>query len=114
MGTRISNDPAGVPRLRGIEKRAWVADDRRRGVAVSTRGFCCCVAVVLTAGLTQPVFALDPRYPDWPCKKLRVRKISRAAVWSGPAIEGIDKTQPVDPKLAELAARLAARRTPID
>jgi hypothetical protein len=26
MGMGISNDPAGVPRLRGIEKRTWVAE----------------------------------------------------------------------------------------
>jgi hypothetical protein len=95
-------------------KRMWVADDRRRGVAVSTRGFCCCVAVILAAGLAQPAFALDPRYPDWPCQQLKVPEISIASVWSGPAIEGIDKTQPADPKQAELAARLAARRTPMD
>jgi hypothetical protein len=70
--------------------------------------------VVLAAGPAQPVFALDPRYPDWPCQQLKVPEISMASVWSGPEIEGIDKTQPADPKQAELAARLAARRTPID
>ena len=62
----------------------------------------------------QPASALDPRYPDWPCQQLKVPGIAIASVWNGPPIEAIDKTGPADPKEAELVARLAARRTPIE
>ena len=62
----------------------------------------------------QPAFALDPRYPDWPCQQLKVPEISIASVWAGPPIEGVDKEKPLDPKEAELVARLAARRTAIE
>jgi hypothetical protein len=80
----------------------------------STRVVLCCVAVALAVSLTRPAFALDPRYPDWPCQQLKVPGISIASVWSGPAIEPIDTTKPTDPKEADLISRLAARRTPIE
>jgi hypothetical protein len=83
-------------------------------VVLSTRKFSCCVAVAMAACVTQPAFALDPRYPDWPCQQLKVPEISIATVWTGPSIEAIDKTTPADPKEAELVSRLAARRTPIE
>jgi hypothetical protein len=73
-----------------------------------------CVAVVLAVWWTQPAFALDPRYPDWPCQQLKVPEISIASVWTGPPIEAADKGKPIDPKEAELVARLAARRTPME
>jgi hypothetical protein len=62
----------------------------------------------------QPALALDPRYPDWPCQQLKVPEISIASVWSGPSIGPSDKEKPADPKQAELVARLAARRTPME
>jgi len=68
----------------------------------------------MAACVTEPAFALDPRYPDWPCQQLKVPEISIASVWTGPSIEAIDKTKPADPKEAELVSRLAARRTPIE
>ena len=83
-------------------------------MVLSTRKFSCCVAVAMAACVTQPAFALDPRYPDWPCQQLKVPEISIATVWTGPSIEAIDKTTPADPKEAELVSRLAARRTPIE
>ena len=70
--------------------------------------------MVLVACLARPAFALDPRYPDWPCQQLKVPSISIASVWSGPAIEAVDTSKPADPKQAELVSRLAARRTPIE
>jgi hypothetical protein len=70
--------------------------------------------VLLAVWSTQPTFALDPRYPDWPCQQLKVPEISIASVWTGPPIEAADKGKPVDPKEAELVARLAARRTPME
>src|ERR1700733_12834115 len=86
----------------------------RRGVALSTRNLFCCVAVATGLCATQPASALDPRYPDWPCQQLKVPEISIASVWTGPPIEGIDKQKAADPKVTELVARLAARRTPME
>ena len=83
-------------------------------MALSTLKFSCCVAVAMAACLTRPAFALDPRYPDWPCQQLKVPGISIANVWAGPSIEAIDTTKSIDPKEAELISRLAARRTPIE
>lgn len=83
-------------------------------MARSTRRFSCCAAIALVACMAQPAFALDPRYPDWPCQQLKVPGISIASVWTGPSIEAIDKEKPKDPKEAELVSRLAARRTPME
>jgi hypothetical protein len=79
-----------------------------------TRGFYCCVAIALAAGLARPAFALDPRYPDWPCQQLKVPEISIASVWTGPPIESVDAAKPTDPKEIDLVSRLAARRTPME
>lgn len=70
--------------------------------------------MILAAYSTRPAFALDPRYPDWPCQQLKVPEISIASVWSGPPIEAADREKPVDPKEAELVTRLAARRTSME
>jgi hypothetical protein len=83
-------------------------------VALSTRHFSCAVLVIAAACLARPAFALDPRYPDWPCQQLKVPGISIASVWTGASIEPIDTTKPADPKEADLVSRLAARRTPIE
>ena len=83
-------------------------------MAVSMRGFTFGVVVVATAAcLSQSALALDPRYPDWPCQQLKVPGISIASVWTGPTIDPTETT-PIDATAADLVARLAARRTPMD
>jgi hypothetical protein len=49
---------------------------------------------------------------DWPCKQILVDRISLAAVWSGPSIEGVDWRG--DGTIADLVSKLAARKTPIE
>jgi hypothetical protein len=58
--------------------------------------------------------AADPRYPDWPCAQAKVPEVSVAAVWDGPSIDGVGETWKNDPKVSELVARLAVRRTPLE
>jgi hypothetical protein len=83
-------------------------------VALAVRHFISAVMVMTGVSWVCPAHALDPRYPDWPCQQLKVPEISIASVWNGPPIESIDAIKPTDPKEAELVARLAARRTPMD
>ena len=68
----------------------------------------------MAACLCQPAFALDPRYPDWPCQQLKVPGIAIASVWTGPMIDTAAATKPADTKRDELVSRLAARRTPME
>jgi hypothetical protein len=82
-------------------------------VAILKR-ICLRSVVAISAGCSQFAFALDPRYPDWPCQQLKVPGISIASVWTGPSIEIGDDTQPTDAQQSELISRLAARRTPIE
>ncbi|MGB8276985.1 MAG: hypothetical protein WCF20_03495 [Methylovirgula sp.] len=49
---------------------------------------------------------------DWPCQQILVSHLSPAAMWTGPSVQGLDKTS--DPQIDELAANLAQRRLPID
>ena len=83
-------------------------------MALSKRDCLRCIAIAIAACWAQSAFALDPRYPDWPCQQLKVPGIAIASVWNGPSIEIGDGTKPTDPKQAELVSRLAARRTPIE
>ncbi len=48
---------------------------------------------------------------NWPCQQILVRRLSLAAVWSGPSIEGLAWRN--DQAVADLVAKLAARRTPL-
>lgn len=83
-------------------------------MALSKRNCSRCIVVAVVACWTQSAFALDPRYPDWPCQQLKVPGIAIASVWNGPPIEIGDAAKPTDAKQAELVSRLAARRTPIE
>jgi hypothetical protein len=58
--------------------------------------------------------AADPRYPDWPCVQAKVPELSVAAVWDGPPIDKVGDSWKDDPKLRDLVARLAARRTSLE
>jgi hypothetical protein len=62
------------------------------------------------------VVAAEPRADsperNWPCHQIRVARLSLAAVWSGPSIEGLEWRN--DQAVADIVARLAARRTPLD
>ncbi len=80
----------------------------------SPKWSCGGLAVALVATLAPPASALDPRYPDWPCQQLKVPGISIAGVWNGPPMDtASDRDDSVDPRQAELVARLVARRTPM-
>ncbi len=71
-----------------------------------------CTAMFKTvpAGLAQPG-AGHPN-PDWPCRQILVGRLSVAAVWAGPSIEGIAWRN--EEPIADIVAKLAARRTPVE
>jgi hypothetical protein len=62
--------------------------------------------------LSKASLAQDSAASDWPCPQILVRRISLPAIWSGPAIDGIDWRN--NPARVETIARLAARRTPLE
>ena len=72
----------------------------------------CVVFAVI--GLVDRSFAVDPRYPDWPCAQAKVPEISLAAVWNGPALDDAASKWKDNAKVGALVPRLAARRTPLD
>ncbi len=63
--------------------------------------------VTATASLAQQ--SARQQNQDWPCQQILVERISVAAVWPGPPIEGV--TWKSDSAVATLAGNLAARRT---
>jgi hypothetical protein len=50
---------------------------------------------------------------DWPCRQVKVASLSLEAIWSGPPIDRSTQAQS-DPEIADLVARLVARRTPLE
>jgi len=47
--------------------------------------------------------------PEWPCQQRLVPKLTAAAYWNGPALEGLGDWR-TEPEIAELVRRLAPRR----
>ena len=60
-----------------------------------------------------PASARDKRYPDWPCRQLKVPELSAAAIWSGPSLENVPRASAESPEVSDLVTRVAARRTPM-
>jgi hypothetical protein len=68
-------------------------------------------ALLFVAASTEFCFAVDPRYPDWPCAQAKVPEISLAAVWAGPPLDDDAAKWKNDAKVSALVSKLAARRT---
>jgi hypothetical protein len=71
-----------------------------------------CWVVILGLALTAAVNARSapPRQnPDWPCQQRLVPKLTAAAYWTGPALEGLGDWR-ADPEVVDLVQRLAPRR----
>jgi hypothetical protein len=72
------------------------------------------IVCAIAAALPPPTSAAEPRDPDWPCAQPKVPQMSVAAMWDGPSIADVGNSWQDDPKIQDLVARLAARRTPLD
>jgi hypothetical protein len=73
-------------------------------------------ALVLAAALglvLAPARAASPTV-DWPCVQRKVPEISLPAVWSGPSIDAVGRKWGENPRVRDLVARLAQRRTPLE
>jgi hypothetical protein len=72
--------------------------------------------IVLAVTLEAAAVAAEPKSDsserNWPCHQILVGRVSLAAVWSGPSIEGLAWRN--DQAVADIVARLAARRTPLE
>jgi hypothetical protein len=71
------------------------------------------IALAVTLEAASAV-AAEPKSAErnWPCHQILVGRVSLAAVWSGPSIEGLAWRN--DQGVADIVARLAARRTPLE
>jgi hypothetical protein len=67
------------------------------------------VAAIASPALAQPAQNADS---DWPCAQRRTSTISPAAIWAGPDIAKAGAWDD-DREAAELAQKLASRRTPM-
>lgn len=72
------------------------------------------IAAAVFGATLSAAEAADPRYPDWPCAQAKVPELSVAAMWDGPPIDTVGEAWKNDPKIRDLVARLAARRTPLE
>ncbi len=60
-----------------------------------------------------PAAGADNRYPDWPCRQLKVPELSIAAIWPD-AADGMGNPASQVPGLDGIVAGLAQRRTPME
>ncbi|MGH6794185.1 MAG: hypothetical protein ACREDH_03050 [Methylocella sp.] len=73
------------------------------------------IALTATLAAASPVATqpkAGPAEQNWPCRQILVKRLSLAAVWSGPSIDGLAWRN--DQAVADLVAKLAARRTPLE
>jgi hypothetical protein len=78
--------------------------------SVAAAAIALALSVMPEAALPQP--RTNRESPDWPCRQILVGRVSLAAVWSGPSMEGVAWRN--DGAIADLVAQLAARRTPVE
>lgn len=57
-------------------------------------------------------FAQNRSNPDWPCQQILVGRLSAAAVWSGPSIEGVDWRK--DKDVFDLVLKISPRRLALE
>lgn len=80
-----------------------------------TRLISCAALAAMLLSASGARAAPPPRdQGDWPCRQIKVADLALAAIWTGPSIEAAQKQWRDDAEISDLAARLAARRTPID
>ncbi|PPD40583.1 MAG: hypothetical protein CTY15_14655 [Methylocystis sp.] len=70
--------------------------------------------LLLALPLTMGVASAQTMQGDWPCKQVRVPEIALGGVWTGPAIDAERKGWRADAAVADLVARIAPRRTPLE
>jgi hypothetical protein len=58
--------------------------------------------------------AADIEDKDWPCQQRKVPVISPGQVWTGPSLEAVGDSWQDDETIADLARKIAARRTDLD
>ena len=61
---------------------------------------------------THADFAQNRSNPDWPCQQILVGRLSAAAVWSGPSIEGLDWRK--DKEVFDLVLKISPRRLALE
>ena len=71
-------------------------------------------AFVLCGLICGAAQAADPEDPDWPCIQRKVPAISAGMMWVGPEVDEDDRSWQSALPVADLAHRLAQRRTPIE
>jgi hypothetical protein len=71
-----------------------------------------CAALALLIGSAASCLAQPAEDSDWPCAQAKTGAISAAAVWAGPDLAKAGNWED-DIEAAELARKLASRRTPL-
>lgn len=72
------------------------------------------IYLLLVAALWVSPATAQTAAGDWPCKQVRVPEIALGGVWTGPSLDRERREWRNDHALADLVARIAPRRTPLE
>ncbi len=73
------------------------------------------VAITLAGTMAGPAAAEPPKVdPDWPCPQVKTPTFSLASVWAGPNLDLNSQSWRNESDVADLAAKMAQRRVPVD
>ena len=83
--------------------------------AVRSTGLVAVLAVAAVALIgAKSVSAASSDDPNWPCIQRKVPEISAGMVWAGPPSDDVGSSWRKDAEVAKLAAKIAARSTPLE
>jgi hypothetical protein len=89
-----------------------IASERKTVMTIASRA-AALIPVLLFVAEPAAAQARPGANPDWPCFQPKTPTFSLAAVWAGPPIDLSSQAWRDDPRVADLAAKMASRRTPL-
>lgn len=99
-------------RSAGLTRRIPTRTRPFRRVLTLTLVFASAFASVVALGVSALADSFEQS--SWPCVQRKVPEISAGTVWAGPPVDTIETSWRDDPTVAATAARLAARRLPVE
>ena len=91
---------------------SWAKQEKPKAFQKTAFFLTAFTALLASTPCAHADFAQNRSNPDWPCRQTLVRRLSVAAVWSGPSIEGLDWRK--DKDVFDLVLKISPRRVALE